>query len=184
MKSIRATSLSQNRCIFASVFFLALAVLGCATTIPRTDTDLPEIRLEVAGPGIVTHVMTNPPNDHWTSPGGLQLFDLAPNTEYHFLLTVSDPGGVAQAYIGIPFNFTVTRLSPSDTTEDVVGVTRRLILRGSRSDPRNALIISGRFRTPNSASSFEFSAEGDDFGGTSGPPNRRYMSVEAFVTPP
>jgi hypothetical protein len=56
---------------------------------------------------------------------------------------------------------------------------RRLTLVGSRGDPRNSLLITGSFRTPAGAGLliFDFNAEGDDFGGTSGAPNRTFMSV-------
>ena len=184
MKNIKAIVLNRNLSIITTVIFLALVIVGCATTIPRTDTELPEIRLEITGPGIGRQVMTKPPRDNWTGPGGVQLFDLVPNTVYRFILTVSDQGGVARANIRMPDNFIVTNLAPS-TTEEVVGISRSLTQLGSRANPRTGLIISGRFRTPNTGIgrviSFEFLTEGTDFGGASGPRNQRFMDVNASV---
>jgi len=185
MKYIKAISIDYRNIPHAVLYMVALAIAGCETTIPETDTLPPEIRLTVNGPGIGRQEMSNPPRENWTASDGTQLFDLAPNTEYHFVLTVSDQGGVARANLRVPDNFRVTSLAPESATEEVVGVTRSLTLRGSRADPRTGLIISGRFQTPNTDPGnlipFEFLMEGDDFGGASGRPNQRFMNVSATV---
>ena len=99
----------------SAVFLAALVISGCATTIPDTDTELPEIRLIVTGPVIGRHEMTNPPKDLWPGPDSQQ-FTMAPNTEYSFVLTVSDQGGAARAQFRLPLNFTIVSLTPSEVT--------------------------------------------------------------------
>ncbi len=174
----------HRRFTFLPACLLSLAIAGCATTIPRTDTVPPEIRLEITGPGIGRQVMTNPPTENWTAPDGTQLFDLKPDTIYRFLLTVSDRGGVARATIRIPSGFVASNLT-GGTIERADDLLRSLTLTGSRADPRTGLILSGRFTTPDTgasnAISFEFLTEGDDFGGASGATNQRFMNVSATV---
>jgi hypothetical protein len=161
----------------------ALVLAGCATTIPVTDTQQPEITLIVTGPGVGRQQMTDPPKDSWTGPGGVQLFDLKPNTVYRFTLTVSDQGGAARAQLRMPVSFTVTELAPATVVQVADSISRSLTLQGSRANPVTGLIISGSFRTPDTGSglSFEFQTEGDDFGGASGRPNQRFMNVSASV---
>lgn len=185
MKNIKAISIDYSSILVAALYMVALAIAGCATTIPETDTQPPEIRLTVSGPAIGRQEMTNPPRENWAAADGTQLFNLAPNTEYHFILTVSDQGGVARANLRVPDNFRVISLTPESATEEVVGITRSLTLRGSRADPHTGLIVSGRLQTPNTEPGnlipFEFLTEGDDFGGASGRANQRFMNVSASV---
>ena len=165
-----------------AVFLAALVISGCALTIPDTDTQLPEIRLAITGPVIGRQEMTNPPRDNWTAPDGTQLFDLARNTVYSFVLTVTDQGGAARAHLRMPADFTIVSLTPSEATNTTSGLTRTLSLRGTRAAPRTVLIISGRLRTPDAGpTGFTFHAEADDFGGASGRPNQRFMDVQASV---
>jgi len=175
------------RKISLALFAVCLAVVvetGCETDVPETDTQPPEIRLTITGPVIGRQEMTNPPTETWTGPGGVQLFDLAPDTEYAFVLSVSDEGGVARANLRMGESITIVSVTPSDTTEEIVGVERSLTLRGARADARTGLVMSGRLRTPDTGSdvlSFEFKTEGSDFGGDSGRPNQRFMNVNAAV---
>lgn len=185
MKNIETNAFKCRIIIFFVVGLATLAISGCPATIPESDTEPPEIRLEISGGGISRQVMTNPPRDIWTAPDGTQLFDLEPNTEYRFLFTVTDSGGVAHANIRIPDNFSFSDISDG-AIEEIVGVSRRLTVRGSRDDSRTGLVIVGKFRTPdterNNAISFTFEMEGTDFGGASGRrSNQRFMSVQASV---
>lgn len=163
-----------------AVIALALTLAACATTIPETDTEAPEVRLTVTGPGIGRQEMSNPPRDSWTGPGGIQLFDLQPGVRYNFVLSVSDQGGVARAHLRMPDNFTVSGLAPAEVDESTSGVSRSLTLFGDRSNPTTALVISGTLQAPPNIS-FEFQVEGDDFGGAAGRSNQRFMSVNVFV---
>lgn len=176
-----------------SVLLMGLAtafmVPGCSTEIPETDTSGPSVELLVSGAGIGTQRMSNPDREVWTGEGGTQYFDLEPDTEYRFTLTVSDDGGVARATLVMPTEMTVTDVTPDEVRTDTDAFIHRLTLRGSRDDPRTALVISGRFRTPDLATmgpsealSFTFDVESSDFGGESGTsPNQTFMSVEASV---
>ena len=169
------------------LLILTLGAAGCATTIPETDTVAPQIRLTINGPVVGRQEMTNPPQDNWTGPGGVQLFNLAENTEYGFLLTVSDQGGVARANLRMPDSFVITDLSPSSAVSIVAGISRSLTLTGLRTSPTTGLVISGRFRTPALGGEvilIDFQTEGDDFGGSTGPTNRRFMDVSASVQSP
>lgn len=182
MKNTKTTFTQYRRYFFAAVCFMALATSGCETDIPDTDTTKPEIRLTITGPGIGQQEMTNPPKRYWATPEGWQLFDLLPNTEYSFTLTVSDQGGVSFASYLMPREFIFTEIYPENAIERVQTLTRGLTLAGSRDDPRTGLIMGGKFRTPDIYSlSFEFKAYGKDFGGTSGQRNARYLSVNATV---
>lgn len=167
----------------------SIAIAACSTTIPETDTISPRVELVVAGVGIGSQRMSNPPREVWTGEGGAQLFDLHPDSEYRFTLTVSDDGGVARATLVLPANMSVIETAPADVETDAGPLVRRLTVRGSRDDPRTALVISGRFRTPDLATmsprgslSFTLSVESSDFGGRDGSsPNQTAMRVEATV---
>jgi hypothetical protein len=169
---------------FAAACLAVIVDTGCETTVPETDTEPPEIRLAITGPVVGRQEMTNPPTESWTAPDGTQLFDLAHDTEYQFLLTVTDEGGVARANLRMPEDFTMVSVEPSETSDEIRALQRSLTLTGTREEARTGLVISGRFRTPDVVSevlSFEFQTEGADFGGDSGRPNRRFMNVTAAV---
>ena len=64
----------NNRNTNILVMLLAVfAISGCETTIPEPDTQLPEIRLTITGPGIGRQEFTNPPQDNWSGPGGVSM---------------------------------------------------------------------------------------------------------------
>lgn len=164
---------------------LALALGGCRTMIPATDGTPPRLELTITGPGIGRQTMTNPPRAQWSGSGGAQLFDLAPRSRYNFTLTVSDSGGVSRAHLRMPATFTVSELSPAAVTNDVDALVRRLTLVGNRDDPRTGLVIAGTLETPTSGGlSFDFQAEGADFGGTAGTPNQANLNVTSYVAVP
>lgn len=185
MNCTEITNVRHRHFLIAAIYLCSLAVAGCATTIPDTDTTPPEIRLEITGPGIGRQVMTNPPRDHWTAPDGTQLFNLLPEATYRVLLTVSDRGGVARVYFRMPSDFVVSNF-PSGAVEEVVGLARSVTVFGSRANPRTALVLAGRFITPGTEAwnliGFDFQAQGDDFGGASGAPNRRFMTIDAAIS--
>lgn len=161
---------------------LAVALGGCRTMIPATDTTPPRVELTITGPGIGRQTMTNPPRSQWTGSGGAQLFDLQRRAPYRFTLVVSDSGGVARAHLRMPATFTVSDLSPAGVTNTTDALSRSLTLLGSRDDPRTGLVIGGTFETPAAGGlSFEFQAEADDFGGTSGARNQAFLNVNASV---
>jgi hypothetical protein len=159
---------------------LLVGLAGCATMIPVTDDVPPRLELAVRGPGIGRQVMTNPPRETWSGPGGAQLFDLQRDTTYDFTFVVSDSGGVARAHLRMPAELEVSGLTPAAATNTADGLQRRLVLAGDRADPRTGLVISGSFRTPRSGVvAFRFQAEGDDFGGTAARTNQRFLNVDA-----
>ncbi|HKJ18224.1 MAG TPA: hypothetical protein VJ984_12795 [Xanthomonadales bacterium] len=162
--------------LLVSLFTLA----GCATTIPETDSVPPEIRLTISGGGIGSQAMSNPPRDNWTAPDGSQYLDLDPGVSYNFVFSVSDQGGVARAHLRMPDWGEVTDLAPDDVRETVSGVSRILELRGDRSNPTTGLVITGKVSFPGNPS-FEFQAEGDDFGGRAGRTNQTFMNVNTAV---
>lgn len=148
--------------------------------IPATDNVPPRLELTITGPGVGRRTMTNPPRDEWTGEGGVQLFDLQRNSRYDFMFVVSDSGGVARAHVRMPAEFTILRLSPEAVQSEADALQRRLTLLGNRSDPRTGLVITGSFQTPTAGGlTFEFQTEGDDFGGTAGSSNQRFMNVSA-----
>ena len=128
--------------------------------------------------------MTNPPRESWTAPDGSQYLDLQPGVRYNFVLAVSDEGGVERAHIRLPNEFIVSDLVPATVNNSTGPIMRSLTLTGNRSDPRTGLVISGNFVAPPGAQSFEFQMEGDDFGGSSGRSNQRFMNVNAYVGSP
>ncbi len=159
---------------------MALTLAACATTIPETDSEPPEVRLTVTGPGLGRKEMSNPPQASWTAPDGSQYFNLQPGVRYNFILSVSDDGGVERAHLRFPANFTVSDVTPAGVVESNSAILKNLTLTGNRSDPRTGLVISGTVEGV-AGTSFEFQAEGDDFGGASGRSNQRFMSVDVFV---
>ena len=166
-------------------FGLMLILVGCPTIIPLVDTEQPRILLGITGPG-VSQNMTNPPRLIWNDPSRGGLFELLPDREYNFRLIASDEGGVAYVHLRMPLHTTVTDLLPADTINTIITHERVVIASGSRDDPRRSLIITGRFRTPATSSSgptttFPFLVRAEDFGGRSGSPNERSMSVIASI---
>ena len=161
---------------------LLVVVAGCRTTIPVTDTTAPRVELRISGPGIGKQTMSSPPFSLWEGTDRLQYFDLVAGAEYQFALIVSDDGGVSRAFIQMPIELEVARIWPRDVFMATDAFVRQLTVWGSRADPRSDLSITGRMR-PRSATTvgFAFHAEGDDFGGRSGPLHRTFLSVEAFV---
>jgi hypothetical protein len=158
-------------------FLIALA--ACATTIPAADATPPSVELTITGPGIGSRTMTNPPREVWTATNGAQYFDLPANSRYNFRLVVSDAGGVARAVVMMPREFVVSNLN-AGVTQTAEPLMWTLTAVGTRADPRNGLVITGSFQTAGNLS-FEFLAEGADFGGTAGTPNRRGLRVNVAV---
>ncbi len=170
--------------IRASIGVCAMLLLtACATTIPETDAVAPEIRLTITGSGVGRQEMSNPPRAAWTGPGGAQLFDLQPGTEYSFVLLVSDQGGVERANLRMPREFALSEVAPAAVEQTTTALEKSLTLRGSRSAPVTGLTISGKFQTPELSTilAMQFFCEADDFGGASGRSNQRFLSVDAVV---
>ena len=164
-----------------------LVSAGCATVIPETDETPPAVELRISGEGVGSETMANPPRERWTGRGGTQYLDLLPDTEYAFSLTVADQGGAARATLAFPGDVAVLETEPAETAENVGPLVTRLTLLGSRDDPRTALVVSGRLKTPRLAPgqgiSFTFDVEATDFGGRRGrDPNQTSMTVEAFIS--
>lgn len=170
--------------------WIALAAIlvsaGCASVIPETDDTAPGVELRISGEGIGPETMTNPPRERWTAPGGTPYLDLMPDTEYAFTLTVTDAGGAARATVAFPGDIEVIEVAPEATADNVGPLITRLTLLGSRDDPRTALVVSGRLKTPRLApgqrTSFTFDVEATDFGGKRGrDPNRTSMTIDASI---
>lgn len=124
--------------------------------------------------------MTNPPRELWEHPElGSQFFAMSPSTRYNFILTVSDPGGVARAFLAMSIDYDILTVSPDTVVlgRSSSGFYRTFTLLGSRGDSREALVMVGSFRTPATANSKDFLVRAEDFGGRSGVPNRRSMQV-------
>lgn len=165
---------------------LATMIVGCATVIPDVDTTPPRVELRISGEGVGSETMSNPPRESWTAPGGTQYLDLLPGTEYRFTLTVSDSGGVERATLAFISAIELLEVEPDQVIVDEGSLVTRLTVRGDRSDPRTAAVISGRLLTPrqapSQATSFTFEVESSDFGGRSGrDPNQTFMNVNTLI---
>jgi len=172
MHSTKQTCLSLG--FFLSI--LALTFSNCTVTIPATDNIKPRIELRINGPS-VNETMTNPPTESWTGAGGFEFIRLTPGAEYNFSLLVSDQGGVERAAIFIPDIINITETGPRDVIRSNVGIRTALTIQGSRSNPLSGLTITGKFIAPGPGNSFEINIEADDFGGSSGRSNQRFMGV-------
>jgi len=161
---------------------LVFCTLGC-TRVPDTDTEPPTISLLISGPAVGRQEMTNPPRETWESPSGTQYLTLDNGSEYGFVLTVTDQGGVGRAILRLPPEFNITELQPTSTVIGMVGVTRSLTLNGDRGAPTTGLVITGRFSVPESSvtSSYTFNVNASDFGGSSGAINQRFMAVSVVT---
>ena len=154
------------------------SLAACETAVPDADTEAPEVRLSISGPLIGREEMTNPPREEWLGEIGDQYLDLAADADYRFALTVSDQGGVSEAWLTLSNRLTVRELTSPDIVNEAAGVNQLLTLRGSRSEARTGLSIGGVFRTPPGESIlFRMEGSGSDFGGPSGSPNTRLVSV-------
>jgi hypothetical protein len=170
----------------ALVLGTVVALTGCPTMIPATDTTPPTISLLISGPGIGTKNLSNPPRARWAAEDGTQYFDLRSGAQYSFTLIVSDEGGVRRANLRVPVDFVVSDLSPSEVRNEEGFIQRSLTVFGNRAEPLTGLTISGKF-TPSvlpgqQALFVDFQVEADDFGGPSGvAPNQTFMSVSTRV---
>lgn len=170
-----------HRLILSTLLLLTVfTTLACETDVPAVDNEPPEIQLVMNGGGIGSQSMSNPPTEIWSAPtGGGQLFDMTSGAEYTFTLTVTDDGGVARAAILMPADFEVRNLSPGVRVVPT-GIRQSLTITGDRSSPRKALVVSGQFSPPDTDSrNVDFSVEADDFGGSDGRTNQRFMLVRA-----
>jgi len=79
-----------------------VVLAGCATMIPPADDTPPRLKLTIIGPGLGTRTMTNPPQARWLGEGGVQLFDLLPDTGYNFRLVVLDFEAEGDDFGGTP----------------------------------------------------------------------------------
>ena len=169
-----------------SKFLVALAPLasavGCATTIPDTDTTPPRVELRISGPGVGNQTMSNPPRDLWVGPGGIQYLELVAGADYRFTLLVTDDGGVSRAYLSLPENLELSDVEPAGVVTMTDALLHRMTIAGNRADPRTALTITGRMGTRGATNmSFPYNAEGDDFGGRTRAINQTFLTVEAFI---
>lgn len=163
------------------MFLPVLSLLSCDATIPATDTDKPSITFTMKGPGIGLQEMKNPPTEEWSAPDGTQLFNMMADSTYSFTLIVSDAGGVERAYLSMSSqDIVLSDIDPAETVESESGIRRTLTLTGLRSEPKTALVITGKMRMPSEEMGVGFAVEADDFGGASGTSNQRFMSVDAF----
>jgi len=179
MKSV----LCKQSLVLSSVLALA-ACINLSTTIPAVDSVPPEVELRINGPLTGPKVLSNPPTEVWVGELGTQYLDLAPDASYHFALFVRDEGGVGRATFSLPAALEVSDLVGDGLVVEVDGVARRLTVRGERSNPMSVLALSGRFRTSGAAGSlFDLGCEGEDFGGSSGPPNQRFLYTSPYVNP-
>ncbi|MEO1251860.1 MAG: hypothetical protein AAFW81_05885 [Pseudomonadota bacterium] len=163
----------------------SLAILGCETTIPASDTTPPRVELRLSGPGGGS--VSNPPREVWTGPGGVQYMELNAGGEYGFTVIVSDTGGVASAALQLDQDIEIVSLdNASSVSNTVSGLSRILRITGARARPLTALTISGRlrFRELNNPSvgaetvSTVMRASGSDFGGASGPANTTNLELQ------
>jgi hypothetical protein len=174
----------------AAIAIAVLLPLGCATTIPATDTTPPRVELRLSGPGIGTQTMSNPPLDNWeaaTTPSGPYLRFL-PGASYRFTVIVQDQGGVEQVRIALPEVLELESHEPPLAEVGTAGRHTEVVLFGNRAAPVNSLVLTGSFRAPESIvapdelispDGIYISAIGYDFGGRTGDRNRTTLILRA-----
>lgn len=165
---------------FLCLICMNLALAGCKTTIPATDTIPPEFTFQIRGDGF-SHTF-----DQDTDFADIQL-NLRNNTPYNFTLTGSDEGGVKQ----IRWQYAGDNLEFEDPIElpwrvrDISFLTRIVEFNGDRDEPRTGGVLSGRFRVrevPNTtATSVAYKFWVRDFGGQDGATNTTFSELTILI---
>ncbi len=146
---------------------------SCETRIPEVDTIPPTFSFELRGDGF-NQIFTQ--DDDFSR---MQL-NLKSNTEYRFIYSGADQGGVAliRWQLGGEDQIDFTRPEfPFDSwiIRDIPPISRMIEWSGDRSNPRTGGILTGIFRTgdvpDNTGNSGTWRFFVRDFGGQSGTPN-------------
>ena len=144
-------------------FSMIITLASCRATIPESDTTAPTFRLKITGDGFDRTFTQN--NDF----NSFQL-NLKSDTEYEFVFTVNDRGGVRRASMTYAREYVdVTSPLPSTWTENSSSpLTNNLVWTGNRSDPYRIAQYAGKFRTSGDLVGSTIDIETSDFGGSSG----------------
>ncbi|WP_431136808.1 hypothetical protein [Psychroserpens mesophilus] len=156
-------------------FVVCITLLSCETRIPEVDTTVPTFSFDIRGDGF-NRVFTQ--DDDFSR---MQL-NLKANTEYRFIYSGADQGGVGLIQWQLGGSDQIEFVSPelpfdSWSIRDISVSNRMIEWFGERTNPKTGAILSGRFRTGvvppgNSGNSGTLSFFVRDFGGQSGTSNR------------
>ncbi len=144
-------------------FSMIITLASCRATIPESDTTAPTFRLTIKGDGFDrTFLHTNNFESF--------ILRLKSNTEYEFVFTVNDRGGVRTATMTYSRDYIdITSPLPSTWTENSSSpATNDLVWTGNRSDPYRIAQYAGTFRTDGDFVTSTINIEASDFGGSSG----------------
>lgn len=145
------------------VLSITLTLGSCKTSIPASDTTPPTFRLTIKGDGFDRTFLHTNDFDSF-------ILNLKSDTEYEFVFTVNDRGGLRRAsltyardYMDITSSLPVTWTESSSTP-----LVNNLVWTGERSDPYRIAQYAGTFRTSGDLIASSIDIEASDFGGSSG----------------
>ncbi len=152
---------------------------SCRTTIPDSDTTAPIFSLKITGDGFDQTFRES------TSFDSFVLY-LKSDTEYDFIFTANDRGGIRTASMSYPNDYIdITSPLPSTWTETSSSPVRNnLVFTGNRSDPYRIAQYAGTFRTDGDNAGSNIQIDISDFGGSSGlAGNSTSATLNIFVAP-
>lgn len=160
------------------LIFVVFSLISCQIDIPEFDVTPPTFTFQIIGPGI------NRTYDQDSDYSNFQL-NLQANATYNFVYSGSDAGGVKAINWQVPGDeYThYTAINPSNATVTVHSpLSRTITLLGDINDPRNGLVMSGRFTTAQGNVAFNWNFSVKDYGGTTGTPNLILRTMGVLIT--
>ncbi len=162
-----------KRIFFA--FFIMLFI-SCETDIPETDTTAPTFSFNISGDGF------NWTFDQDDDLSGL-LLKLRTNTEYRFIYSGSDAGGVERISWQYPHDFIEfsTDIPAPWENATVTPVSSIVYWEGDAANPTTGNILNGRLVTNGDVIGFAFYFFVRDFGGSDGLSNITEKILNIYI---
>ncbi|MDH7447266.1 hypothetical protein [Aquimarina sp. 2201CG14-23] len=153
-----------------------LLLISCDTDIPEIDTTVPEFSFNISGDGF-NRTFTQ--DDDFS---GLQL-NLNADTEYDFIFTGSDSGGVERISWQYPHDYIefITEIpAPWENTSQTF-ISSLIYWNGDQANPTTGNILTGKLITNGDIISISFSFLVKDFGGSDGTSNTTTESLNIYI---
>ena len=186
MKNFILKQCIQLKCfVFSTLVVIAFCLQSCDTEIPPTDTDPPTFSFMITGDGF----------EHtFTQDDDFENFELyvKSNTNYHFLFTAADSGGLRTMEWDIEPKKLFELITPIEEPWQIIpnefGETMWIRWTDTTiADAKTGQFLTGDFRFPmstenNTSYTLDFWFHAGDFGGQSGPSNTVNKRLRIVIT--
>ena len=165
----------KNSMLTMLALVLICTLQSCVVEIPETDIEAPTFSFKITGDGF-DHTFTQ------DSDFNVIQLNLRENTEYDFLLSGSDRGGVKQIQMQFTPDY-IELIDPVPTTwsiSEISALSSVLAWSGDPANPISGNILAGSFRTDGNLVSHELKFTVKDYGGTSGSVNTFFASLNIY----